>query len=134
MWYYSWVVFIPYTWCGEKMSSISFLVHSQSSNEVSKYLEGVSYRLLFFYLNLKRVMKVWRSKRWVLPCYSLDNKELTEIKHLAKHSNKITVYKRLLLLKFSKCRIFQDVVRADIFWIMFFFHKSNNTNHHIDAN
>ena len=29
----------------------------------------------------------------------------TEIKHHAKGSNKITMYKNLLLLKFSKCKI-----------------------------
>ena len=45
----------------------------------------------FFYLNLKEVLKVWKSKIWVLSC-------------LAKSSSKITIYWSLLLLKFSKCR------------------------------
>ena len=44
------------------MSLSSFLVRSQSSNEVKQFFESVSYRLLAFYLDLKVVMKVWKSK------------------------------------------------------------------------
>ena len=43
-------------------------------------------------------------------CYVLDfliRHLFTEIKHYAKGSNKITVYKSFLLLKFDKCRISQ---------------------------
>ena len=62
-----------------------------SKTTMPKFCLDTSLRLLVFYLNLKEVQKVWKSKIWVLSC-------------LAKSSSKITIYWSLLLLKFSKCR------------------------------
>ena len=39
-------------------------------------------------------MEVWKSKIWVLPCFSLPNKAfITEIKHYVKGGNKISIIK-----------------------------------------
>ena len=60
----------------KKMNLSSFLVPSQSSNEVRQFFGSVSYRLMVFYVDLKEIMKVWKSKIWVLSCLSLPNKTL----------------------------------------------------------
>ena len=61
----------------KKMNLSSFLVPSQSSNEVRQFFGSVSYRLMVFYVDLKEIMKVWKSKIWVLSCLSLLNKAFT---------------------------------------------------------
>ena len=61
----------------KKMSLSSFLVPSQSSNEVRQFFGSVSYRLIVFYVDLKEIMKVWKSKIWLLSCLSLFNKAFT---------------------------------------------------------
>ena len=77
----------------------SFLVQSQSSNEVRQFFGSICYRLLLFYLDLKD-NECLEVKIWVYLVKHL----FTEIKHFPKGSGKITMYESLLLLEFGKYR------------------------------